>query len=601
MRKININTKAFTLVEVIITVAIFLIVSLAVYQGYSLAFRVIQSAKLKTIASLLANEQIELIRNLPYEDVGVVGSIPNGIIPVTQQFSRSGINFTVNSVIRNIDDPFDGTIGGSPSDLSPADYRLVELEIMCATCANFETQLFTARVAPVALETATGNGALFIQVFDANGQPLQGSNVLVENNDIAEPVSVSDVTDVNGFLRLVDIPPAVEQWEVSVSKTGYSSAQTYTPGDVLNPNPTKPHATVAVGTVTQISFSIDELASVLVKTKTDTCSSVGSVSFDMKGSRLIGTTPDVYKYEESHSTNASGELTLSNIEWGTYSILFNDATYSLAGSIPYLPFTITPGAEENMLFVVAPKNQNSLLINVKDGGTELPLSDATVTLTSQSTSYNATLITNKGYLRQTDWSGGSGQEIFTDEAKYFSSDGNIEIVSPTGELRLKQVLGNYVTNGELVSSSFDTGTTITDYFILSWEPEDQPSEVGADSVRYQIATNNDGLTWDFYGPDGTSNTYYTLGNTTLNPIHNDNRYIRYKVFLSTASTAFTPNISDIAITYSSECIPFGQTYFDGLAEGTYTVAISKTGYQDFSQDVVVVSGWQQLEVNLLPE
>src|SRR3989344_399952 len=144
MRKININTKAFTLVEVIITVAIFLIVSLAVYQGYSLAFRVIQSAKLKTIASLLANEQIELIRNLPYEDVGVVGSIPNGIISVTQQFSRSGINFTVNSVIRNIDDSFDGTIGGSPSDLSPADYRLVELEIMCATCANFETQLFTA-------------------------------------------------------------------------------------------------------------------------------------------------------------------------------------------------------------------------------------------------------------------------------------------------------------------------------------------------------------------------------------------------------------------------------------------------------------------------
>ncbi|MAZ40637.1 hypothetical protein CL654_00760 [bacterium] len=593
--------KGLTLIEVLITAVIFLMLALAIYQGYVASFEVIRSAKLKTIASLLANEQIELIRNLPYEDVGVMGSIPDGIILGTQQFTRSGVEFTVNTVIRNIDDPFDGTIGGVPDDLSPADYRLVELEVSCPACQDFETLLFTARVAPIALETSTGNGALFVQVFNASGQPLQGMDVLVENNTTASPISISDVTDANGFLQLVDVPPGIQVWEVTVSEPGYSSAQTYPPGEMSNPNPTKPHATVATGTVTQISFAVDTLATLNIESKTQTCSPTGNVSFDMTGTKLIGSSPDVYKYQQSHSTDAGGSLTLPNIEWDTYSIDLTDETYDLAGSIPFLLFSVTPGAQEDLLLVTEPLNPNSLLISVTDGGTSLPLSDATVTLSATSTSFNETLLTSQGYLRQTDWSGGSGQASFVDETRYFSSDGNIETNLPSGELKLKQVLGDYVPNGELISSTFDTGATTTDYFIISWEPESQPVETGTDPVRFQVATNNDGTTWNYIGPDGTGSSYYDLANTTLHTSHNNNQFLRYKILLSTASSTYTPNISDVAVTYSSECIPFGQTYFNGLTAGGYTISISKTGYQDFTQDITISSGWQLLEVDLLPE
>jgi hypothetical protein len=54
---------------------------------------------------------------------------------------------------------------------------------------------------------------------------------------------------------------------------------------------------------------------------------------------------------------------------------------------------------------------------VPDAGTGLPLSGATVSLSA--TGYAQSALTNLGYVRQTDWSGGYGQSYFSDEKYVF--------------------------------------------------------------------------------------------------------------------------------------------------------------------------------------
>ena len=590
--------KGVTLVESLVGVAVFMIIAASVYQAYSVTMSAIRNSRVKIAATALANEEFEIARNLSYADVGIVGGFPSGKIPRTQTLVRDGAEFTVETVVRNIDDPFDGTIGGSPNDLSPADYKLIEIEISCALCRNFLPLQFTTFVAPRALETASTNGALFVQVFDAVGQPVPGADVHIENNQASPAFVIDDTTNNDGMLQIVDAPPGTEVYEINVSKPGYSTDATYPTGAPENPNPVKPHATVATQLLTQLSFAIDRTSTLDVSSVSETCNIAPSTDFSLEGSKLIGTSPDVFKYSTPHITDSTGRKTITNLEWDTYDLSLTDGVYDLAGTVPLLPFTLNPNANQDFKLIVVPKNPRSILITVKDASTQLPLSDASVRLEGPG-GYDETVITGRGFIRQTDWSGGSGQEEYIDTARYFSSDGNIEINNPSGELRLRKTFDEYAMSGYLISSTFDTGSASNFHQIL-WQPQSQPPETGADNVRFQIATNNDTTTWNFLGPDGGVDTYYTLANQNINLLHNGDRYLRYKVFLQTASTTWTPTISDISFTFTSSCVPPGQLLFTGLGIGDYTVTVSKSGYQVFTDTVNVSSLWQQAEVTLSP-
>lgn len=588
----------FTLIEALVGTAIFVILALSVYQTYLVTMNVIRLSQVKVTATALANEQFEIMRNLPYSDIGIVAGLPSGKIPATQNLIRDNKEFTVKTTIRNIDDPFDGTIGDTPNDTSPADYKLAELEITCATCRNFGTLNLTTNIAPKALESASTNGAIFVKVFDAVGQPVPEANIHIENNLANPPFIIDDVTNNDGILQIVDAPPGAEAYEIIVSKPGYSSDQTYATGDEANPNPEKTHATVLVQQLTQISFIIDKTSTVEVQSVNNLCEAVPNIDFSLSGQKLIGTEPDVYKYAGAFSTDASGLETVSDLEWDTYNLSFTDIDYDLAGVIPSGSFDLGTDSTLSLKLIVATSTPKSLLITVNDAVTGLPLSDVDVGLTG--TDYDTALTTGRGFLRQTDWSAGAGQENFTDQAKYFDSDGQAEINDPAGAINLKKVLNEYESSAWLISSTFDTGSASNFHQIL-WQPQSQPPESGTDSVRIQIATNNDQGIWSFKGPDGTVGTYYTLAEQNLHPVHDGDRYLRYKVYLQTANIATTPTISDISFTFTSDCVPPGQAFFTGLLNNSYSLRVSRAGYETFTNTISTNSNWQQIEITLTPQ
>lgn len=592
------KNRGFSLVEVIVATAIFAIVAGAIYQGFISITALISASRDKVTAVDLINAEFELIRNLSYGNVGIQGGIPNGVLAATTTALRDGREFYVHRTIRNIDDSFDGTIGGSPNDLSPADYKMVQISVSCTSCKKPLELSSVSNVAPKNLETASTNGALFVRVFDANGNPVPQADVHVENAGLG--VNINETTDNQGLLAIVDVPPASNSYRIVVTKPGFTTDRTYAPS-VSNPNPIKPDATVLLQQLTQVSFVIDKVSTINVSSKNMQCSPVPNVPFTISGNKLIGASPDVLKFSGDYSTDGSGLKTLNNIEWDTFSFEVGSG-FNLAGVNPPSPFSVLPDSVQNVDIVFADGVPNNLLVTVKDGVTGLPLSEVNLTLTQGSNI--ASKVTGRGYLEQTDWSGGSGQVDFLDPLRYFSSDGNIE-TDGIGELSLSKILGDYVPSGVLTSSIFDTGTT-SNFSNIIWAPTDQPPQAGAESVRFQLATSADNTattTWEYLGPDGTTASYYTVSDNNLNSIHDGDRYFRYRVFLRTASQNKTPNISSIAVTYTSDCIPPGQALFSALSSGNHDLLLEKSSYQSqtFPVNIITNGDWQSITATLSPE
>ena len=325
-----------------------------------------------------------------------------------------------------------------------------------------------------------------------------------------------------------------------------------------------------------------------------------NVPFTINGTKLIGTAPNVYKWTGNFSTDSSGIKNVSDVEWDVFSFL-TDGGFYLAGTNPISPISVLPDSNQNVDLVISLDSPAFLLVNVKDASTGLPISGATVSLTGGT--YDQTLVTDQGYLRQTDWSGGSGQLNFTDPARYHSSDGNIEVNDPAGELKLVNSLGAYVAAGALTSSIFDAGAP-ANWSKAEISPTDQPLETGTGSVKFQIATSLENIattTWNFLGPDGTAGSFYTITDNNINPLHDGDRYIRYKIFLSTADQNFTPNVSDFVISFSSSCIPPGQATFSNLELQNYRLEVQAPGFISQVVDPLTVgSDWQIQDILLSP-
>ena len=145
------NQSGFTLIEVVISVVIFIVFATGAYQGYAATYSAVASTHHKAVAVDLANARFELVKNMPYSKVGVVGGNPVGVIPATQVVLIDNLSFTVSTTVRNVDDPFDGVSGAG--DVFPNDYKLVEISISCAGCKNFPPIVITGRVAPKNLES----------------------------------------------------------------------------------------------------------------------------------------------------------------------------------------------------------------------------------------------------------------------------------------------------------------------------------------------------------------------------------------------------------------------------------------------------------------
>jgi hypothetical protein len=209
--------------------------------------------------------------------------------------------------------------------------------------------------------------------------------------------------------------------------------------------------------------------------------------------------------------------------------------------------------------------------------------------------------TGVGYLRQTDWSGGAGQELFIDETKYYSDDNYIDVDSSPGDVTLGKIGDNYIESGELTSSVFGFGVGVRP-IALAWEPLGQIGGSDDNSVRFQVsvADTSTPAVWEYFGPDGTNNSYFVNNNYSIPESVGSHEFFRYKLFLNTDTETSTPILSDFTVSYTTSCTPPGQAYFGNLAVANYVVRVNRAGYQTV-EEPVAVSGDMLLSVKMVAQ
>jgi hypothetical protein len=257
------NNKALSLVEAIVGISLVLLVFLGIFGVLRLGIRIVAVSKARVGAVALANELMETIRNMDYDDVGTEGGIPPGNIPQEETIVLNGIEYTRRTLILYVDDPADGE-GSADENGIVADYKKARVEVSWQSRNPVEPVVLVSSIMPKGIETTAGGGTLIINVFNASGQPVPSASVHIENNTVDPPVSVDTFTNIDGRVVFPGTP-AASSYEITVTKTGYSTSQTYdeTPE---NPNPHPPHLTIIEGETTEASFSIDLLSTKTIET-----------------------------------------------------------------------------------------------------------------------------------------------------------------------------------------------------------------------------------------------------------------------------------------------------------------------------------------------
>lgn len=260
------RTSGLTLIEVLIGTALMLIIFISIFGLIRFGIKLVGQSKARVTATALANQKIELARNLPYDQVGTEGGIPSGSIPETETLVRNKISYTVKTTVVYIDDPFDNLF---PDDPLPTDYKRIKVKVSWAGFLAGQIVLQTD-VAPKGIETTGGGGIISILVFDANGQLVPQADIHIENASSSPPIDVHYQTNDQGRLFVPGAPACNDCYKITATKTGYSTERTYAVGEEVRgatlATPNKPYLSVLEGQLSEISFSIDRVATKTVQT-----------------------------------------------------------------------------------------------------------------------------------------------------------------------------------------------------------------------------------------------------------------------------------------------------------------------------------------------
>ena len=337
------KSAAFTLIEVMLDATIIALIATAVLSAFSTAFKSIAASKAKITAVALANERMEIIRNLPYDSIATTtGSVPPGNIPSTENINRNNINFVVDTAIKYVDDPSDGLLGGSPPDpYFSYDYKQVEVKVRRSS-SQINLVTLTTNIAANAAETSTNKGILYFCVIDSSNAPIDGASLTVQNDEVSPVVNISVQTGADGCVMVPELPPDTHNgYHLVVTKDGYSISMTYDRTS-QNPNQLHPDIDILAQQVTRITMSIDKVSTININAYDLNGNPIPNLKLHLQDDYEIYFNPATYRYSQDVDLDAQGKITLNDMATANYSLSVVTAGYYLSSSNPVSPFYLAP-------------------------------------------------------------------------------------------------------------------------------------------------------------------------------------------------------------------------------------------------------------------
>ncbi len=397
------NGKGFTLIEALTLVFLLGLLTVTFYNVMMLGMRYIAASKNRLGAVAVANEKMEIARNLKYDDVGTIDGFCPGVIPQDEDITESGRKYHVHTYAKFIDDAYDGTFNGSPNDIAYNDYKKLEITVSWNVGGSDQgsVKVVSSFMSP-SLEVATpGDGILSVNIFsDQSGVvPVSGATVHVVNTDVG--INDTASTDSSGNVMFLGAKESLQKYHITVSKSGYETVTTLPPYPTTAYNPVDMDASVISGTINTTNISQNKLADLKIATLDYLGNPVSGVGIEVDGGRKLGTkyeTPfdPVYNLSFDGSTGSDGKKDFGSISPGQYTFKLSDSetTYEMIGGDVVSPLALAPESNEEVKMKVADKNMTGLLVKLVNDTDGSPLVGATVELVNVGFSYDKTITTD---------------------------------------------------------------------------------------------------------------------------------------------------------------------------------------------------------------
>jgi len=581
------RNSGLTLIESLIGIALLLIVFISIFVLIQLGIKLTSQSKARISATTLANQKLELARNLPYNEVGTVGGIPAGSIVESEIIVRNNIAYTVKTTVVYVDDPFDNTF---PDDPLAWDYKTIRVKVSWSEFLGGEI-FFQTDIAPKGVETTSGGGIISILVFDANGQLVPRADIQIENQEVIPPISANYETDDQGRLFVPGAPACNDCYKITATKNGYNSERTYAIGEEIRgqtmAEPNKPFLSIIEGQLSEISFSIDQLASKIVQTVRYVEEKNWSDSFDNetkiseKSQVIVDSSLSEVRLEEQEGQYQSSGYVVSItitpsslVEWGRLN--WNDET-PISTDIRYQVLYYN-GTD----WVLIP--DDDLTVNGVMNSEGFP--DSPVDL-SQLDDFKYKSVRLKANFSTAD--PGQTSRLFDWQITWFSSDTSIPIPNLVFSMQGAKVLG-LDSDGQPIYKYQQT--------------------LSADA-NGQLTIPN--LEWDSYRISVSPSTGYDIANSfppqpiNLNPGANQTTTIKLAIHQSNTLLLTIKNSAGQPLTGASVRLygagydktkittDSGQTFYSPLSQTTYNLEVKMTDYSDWLSQVDV-SGQTEQEV-----
>ena len=389
------NKSGFTLIEVLAVMFIAAVIFTAFYTVSMVGTRFIIEAKNRLGANALANEKMEIIRNLEYDDVGIQGGIPDGNVPEDEDVTANSKAFHVHTFIQYVDDPLDGVF---PADTIPDDYKVAKITVSWQDSKNqTQTVDLVSLFMPPGLETTAGGAPLAINVNGSDGSAVAQANVEIKNSSLTPAVDFTVQTDNTGHLMLPAAPASLGKYQITVSKGGYETVATVDPASVPY-TPTYSNATVLLSALNSYDYIEDQLSNLTVQALDYQNNPAPSIQFSIVGGMIIGrdaSNNSVYDMNTTGTGDATtGQKVYSQISPGNYAIAMSaNAKYEFVDFDPSMsPLALVSGTSATYTLRVADKSIDALSLNIVDADTGAPIAGAQATLTDAT---STAIFTNK--------------------------------------------------------------------------------------------------------------------------------------------------------------------------------------------------------------
>lgn len=394
--------KAITIIEALVALSIFSIVIVSFYVVLTNGMNYIIQSRDRVQAVALANQEMEKLRNLAYEDVALVGGIPSGLIVQEESISLGSREFSVEREVFYRDDADDGLF---PDDLVPDDYKIVKITITWSEEDERKKTELVSRFVPSGLESEGDGGFLSVNVVDYSGNPVSDVDVNLYNDDVSPTIDLDVETNDSGNLLIQGAPASAESYQITLSKSGYEAVQTYDPHPSGPFAPVDEHATVVADTLNEKTLVMSEVCDIEIISSDPFGNAFNEVNYDLEGGRRLNTDePPVYNYSDSVESDEDGSVELENVSGGTYSITLDPSESDyifwkvFQHNNSYNQFDVTPGDSITVNMLVLDTEADALFIYVEDKKEKIPIEGASVTVTNTDLEYDVTLTTDKfGY------------------------------------------------------------------------------------------------------------------------------------------------------------------------------------------------------------